>query len=263
MTSTIIMKQGDLAPALETTLYDGDGNVIDLSDAASVTLYVYNPDGSEKFSGACSIVGDGTAGQINYIWATGQTDTIGEFVASFLVTYTSTKPESFPQSDYIRFTVLPKSANWTYNNSPGTTDAYARRDAVRFLCGDTDYSKAKVVDLEIAFALDQADDNVYLAAAIVSRALSAKYSSRVDQSFEGMRMSFSQLATNYAATADRLEVKAKDMGSDTGFIGVPLAGGTLISDLEADDGDSDVNRPRFKVGMFRYPGDDTTEYSDQ
>lgn len=150
---------------------------------------------------------------------------------------------------------------WTYDGAPGTSDAAGRRDSVRFLVGDTDTNDQQVTDEEITFALNSAADDVYLAAAITARAISGKYARRVDTSVESIRSSYSQLRENYLKLAQRLEKQAKKYGSVG--MGVPVAGGISVSEIDSNEENSDRPDPAFRRRMFRNPPDgyDEDDYS--
>lgn len=141
---------------------------------------------------------------------------------------------------------------WTYAGSPGTDTADERRDAVRLLIGDNDSTEQiGISDEEIAFALSQADNNIYKASAILSRALAGKYSRLADTSFDGVSTKNSQLSASYMELARKLEQQAAEYG--TGLIGSPLAGGTKISDIGAALEDTDRVPSAFTTGQFRNP----------
>lgn len=140
---------------------------------------------------------------------------------------------------------------WTYGGAPGTTTAATRRDAVRLLVGDTDTSDQQVTDEEIAFALSQTSDDLYNAGALICRVLAGKYARLVDTSFETVSSSYSQRATQYAALAVRLSKEGKRIGSVG--LGVPVAGGLSISEMEGVESDTDRVQSAFRVDQFSNP----------
>ena len=123
-------------------------------------------------------------------------------------------------------------------------------DAVRFLIGDTAIPPAspELSDAEILFALDQ-NSNVYAAAAICARALSARYARQVDTRFETIESKYSQLRSSYENLARSLEQQAKRAGS----LGAPLAGGISRADVETVQADPDRVKPFFKDNNFNNP----------
>lgn len=140
---------------------------------------------------------------------------------------------------------------WTYGGAPGTTTSATRRDAVRLLVGDTDTTDQQMTDEEIAFALSQASDDIYNASALLCRALSGKYARLVDTSVESVSSSYSQRAKQYAELAVRLTKEGKRMGSVG--LGVPVAGGMSISEMEGVENDTDRVPSAFRVEQFSNP----------
>lgn len=139
---------------------------------------------------------------------------------------------------------------WTYDNSPGTTTAAERRDFVRFNLGDTDTNDQLVTDEEIAAALAQASDGVFLATAIVARAIAAQFARASDISMGEGALAISDRAISEAflELAKRMERQAKKFGSVD--IGLPAAGGLTLSELDNLDADTDWNEPGFRERQF-------------
>lgn len=140
---------------------------------------------------------------------------------------------------------------WTYGGAPGTTTAATRRDAVRFLVGDTATTDQQVTDEEIAFALLQTSDDIYNAGGLTCRTLSAKYARLVDTSVESVSSSYSQRAAQYSDLAVRLIKEGKRLGSVG--LGVPVAGGLSISEMQGVEDDSDRVPSAFRVDQFSNP----------
>jgi len=135
--------------------------------------------------------------------------------------------------------------------------------AVRFLVGDPDDgtgTTTQLSDLEVQFALDQATDDVYAAAAICARALGARYSRRVDTRFETIDTKYSQLAENYARLARSLDKQSSTYGSRG--VGVPQAGGISIADDSTARANEDRVKPYFGDNMFGNPPSPVTRYED-
>jgi hypothetical protein len=140
---------------------------------------------------------------------------------------------------------------WTYTAAPSTTTPEGRRDAVRVLIGDTDTTDQQITDEVIAFALDQSGDEVYEAGAIIARSLAAKYARLVDTKVEDVETKYSQRRDTYMQLARDLEAQAEKYGSSS--LGVPIAGGISISEMEAARDDTDRVPALFKVGQFDNP----------
>ena len=121
-------------------------------------------------------------------------------------------------------------------------------DSVRFLIGDTDLSAPQLSDGEIQFALDQ-NANIYAAAAICARALSARYARRVDTRFETVESKYSQLRDNYEMLARSLDAQAKKKGT----LGAPIAGGISRAEVEAAQADMNRVKPFFYDNLFQNP----------
>lgn len=130
---------------------------------------------------------------------------------------------------------------------------------VRFLTGDTDSDDQKLSNENILFSIQQANNNIYKAAAICARALAARYASEVDTKFESISSDYSQLRTNYLDLAKRLDVQARKYGSvdadgnPVAPIGAPMAGGLTYSDIDAADEDVDRVDPVFRQDQFANP----------
>jgi hypothetical protein len=124
-------------------------------------------------------------------------------------------------------------------------DGVTPTSSVRFLVGDA-VQPYQLSDAEIAFALDQMNDNIYLAAAFCARALSAAYARRVDTRFETIDSKYSQLRDSYEKLARSLESQGKKQGG----LGLPVAGGLTKSDVETVTDNTDRLDPYFYDGMF-------------
>lgn len=135
---------------------------------------------------------------------------------------------------------------WSYTNPSASS-----KDAVRFLIGDTDTTDQRVSDEEINFALGQASNDTYLAAAICCRAIAAKYANLVDTKFESVSSNYGQLQEHYTKLAARLESQSKKFGK--GGLGVPLVGGISISDVDSVEQDSDRIPSKFRRDQYANP----------
>lgn len=246
---SITLKKDNTSPILEFTLYDADDVVINLT-AATVQFRMWSSSDAVTpvVDSAAVVVGDGTAGQVEYNWAAADTDTVGEYTGAFLVTYADTTIESFPISSYIRITILDNAANWTYGQDPGTSTASERRDSVRLLIGDTDENNQQIFDPEVAFSLSQSNNDIYLAAALLCRTLAAKYAGLTDISVESLKISYSQRRTTYEKLAAKMDRLSKQRGL-TG-LGIPVGGGTNTDTILDNEGTTDRVKPAFSVQMF-------------
>jgi hypothetical protein len=98
MTSGAAMKQNDLEPDMVFTLKDRNtGRGVDLTLVDTVTLTMTNAaTGAVKISAALVTVTDETAGQCNYQWQPGDTDTVGRFHCEAKATWPGARPQTFP-----------------------------------------------------------------------------------------------------------------------------------------------------------------------
>lgn len=131
---------------------------------------------------------------------------------------------------------------WSYLGEPGTGDATARRDAVRFLVKDTDSTRQLVQDEEIDFLLSQNSNNVWGAAAdtcdkLVAR--EAKSKSVGDLSLTGFGETYKALGNTYRMR----------LGSQL----VPFAGGISVSDKQSRSQDTDRPAPFFTRSLHKNP----------
>jgi uncharacterized membrane protein YgcG len=94
--------KGDTLPVLVVEVTGIDT----LEDVASVVFEFWNKtSGSEKQSGNASVVGDGTSCQVQYEWAEGDTDEVGDYQGEFILTFTDDKVLTAPNSRKIEFSV--------------------------------------------------------------------------------------------------------------------------------------------------------------
>lgn len=108
---------------------------------------------------------------------------------------------------------------WSYSGNP----AASAQDEVRFLVGDTDTADQQISDEEIAYALAETGNVVYDAAAMVARAIAAKWAKKADKSVGGLSINYSQKHDRYVGLAEAL---AEEAATGAGrLVGVPRLGG--------------------------------------
>lgn len=141
-------------------------------------------------------------------------------------------------------------SDFTYDiDDLGTTTATGRKNAVRFLVGDTDSTDVQVYDDEIVFALSQNSDNIHYTAAYICRAIASKYSRRIDTNISGaLDAKYSMLQSHYLSLADTLESEAKKQ-SGLGFV----AGGIKQSKVTTARQVADRVDPAFSRDRFWNP----------
>ena len=104
------IKQDDLMPELTATLTDADDDVVDVTNAT--IRFHMRPKGSltPKVDAAATKV-DEANGQVKYTWIAGDTDTPGDFLGEFEITWTSgSKPQRVPNEGYITIQIDAKIA---------------------------------------------------------------------------------------------------------------------------------------------------------
>lgn len=96
------IKKGDRKPALQVKVFNPDGSARDLSSGiASMKFYMGKPGAAVKVNGAAMTAVTLVSGVIEYQWAAGDTDEVGEFRGEVLITDTAGKEETFPKDTYI------------------------------------------------------------------------------------------------------------------------------------------------------------------
>jgi hypothetical protein len=191
-------------------------------------------------SEAATIITATVSPTVEYDWVSGDTATPGFYEAEFVVTYLGGDIETFPNSEFITVNI--------FGDETGTSAAI---NNVRFLIGDTDSTDYAITNDNILFALAQASNDVYLAASICARALAAKYANLVDTRFESVSSNYSQLQDNYNQLAMRLERQSKKFAANG--LGIPLAGGISISEIDSVESDTDRVPSKFRRDQYANP----------
>ena len=234
--ATFNIKENDTSPSL---LYALSPTTVVLTGAAVV--FRFRAVGTETWTNNSAVVVTATeTPTVRYDWTTADTGTPGFFEGEFVVTYSDDSVETFPNAAYISIRI-----------EGDETGLAERIRNVRFLVGDTDSTDYAITNDNVSFALTQAGDDIYLAAAICARALAGKYATYVDTKFEDVSSDHSQLSENYYKLATRLEAQSKKYGSRG--LGLPAAGGLTYSDIEANDLNDDRVQPKFKQDQFANP----------
>lgn len=235
--ATFNIKENDTSPAI---LYALTPTTVNLG-AASVQFRMRTIGSTTWTLTADAVVVTATVTPtVRYDWDAADTATPGFYEAEFVVTYSDSTVETFPNSEFL-----------TINIVGDETGISERINNVRFLVGDTDFENYAITNDNISFALTQAGDDVYLAAAICARAIAAKYANLVDTDFESVSSNYSQLQENYNKLAIKLEAQSKKYG--TRGLGLPAAGGLTYSGIRANDLNDDRVQPKFKQDQFANP----------
>ena len=136
---------------------------------------------------------------------------------------------------------------WTYSGDPGSSS----QDKVRFLVGDTDKDQPLVQDEEIAWAISSQPIEE-LAAALVCRAIAARYSRLVTVKVGDVSKNCGEIAKAFRERADELDPSGRTSG--VASLVLPKFGGLSIAEKETLDEDADAVQPLFRKGMDDIPG---------
>lgn len=134
---------------------------------------------------------------------------------------------------------------FTYT-SPGTS----RKDAVRFLVGDTDTTEQFLQDEEIQWLLETwPNKSDYGVAAKVAEAIAAKLSREVTVSADGETVAIGELQQRYITLAEQLREQDNEsnVGADSLYVGGMLIGerpDPTVKGLAFGTGMHDFDRPQ-------------------
>lgn len=110
------IKVGDLEPAIEATLEDGEGNAVDIENATAIEFHMRLPGATTAKVDAAATklqVGDGndgSKGKVRYAWIAGDTDTAGLFNAEFEVTFPGPRLSTIPNDGHLLVEVTEQLA---------------------------------------------------------------------------------------------------------------------------------------------------------
>lgn len=125
--------------------------------------------------------------------------------------------------------------SWSYSGRPGDS----RKDAVRFIVGDTDTSEQLLLDGEIEYLLSEYEDSVIAASIRACEVLAAKFARLMDESVGSVSLTYSQRKKQYIEMRDTL-IQRRAMEDAT-----PFAGGISRTDKTARENDDDRVKPSF------------------
>ena len=107
MAEPFIIKQNDTRPRFVVSLLQDVGGVnegaIDLTDATAVTFLMRLATESDPAAPkveAAAVITDAVTGEVTYTWATGDTDTVGEYNVEVEIEWTDGGIETVPNADY-------------------------------------------------------------------------------------------------------------------------------------------------------------------
>jgi hypothetical protein len=90
---TLRMTRNDLSPSLRASLLYRDGSIVNL--VGTTAKFKMIQDGVTLVDKA-AVVEDAVNGIVRYDWVTGDTDHSGPCLFQFIITFTGSKPQSFP-----------------------------------------------------------------------------------------------------------------------------------------------------------------------
>lgn len=139
------------------------------------------------------------------------------------------------------------AGTWTYDpallaTSPPTTTTLMMQ--VRTLIGDVNSTDQQLWDQQIAFALSEEGNNIYLASAGCCRQLAAKYSRDVDTTQGELHRLYSARQKAYAMRAVELTTKGRSRSPGAGY-----SGSISIAAKDLTNQDSDRVQPAFLRGL--------------
>lgn len=104
------IKQGDTSPSFEVTLLDANRDPVDLT-GATVQFRMSTRAGVAPVVDAAASVIDAAAGRVAYNWVAGDTDTVGTYLAEFVIT--DPYQETFPNGRYLTAQIMQNLADPT------------------------------------------------------------------------------------------------------------------------------------------------------
>lgn len=100
------VKAGDTVP-ITAALKDGTGAAVNLTGATVVCRIMHAPTGTFLFSGAATVVGDPTLGQVSRALSASETGTPGAYFVDWVVTFGGGTIQRFPGSSYNEIVIDP------------------------------------------------------------------------------------------------------------------------------------------------------------
>lgn len=97
--ASFYLKQGDRLPRLRATLKNGGNAAIDLT-GATVQFRMRLKGGTDLAVDAPATVTGATVGEVEYAWADGDTDDVGQFDCEFIVTFPGDLVQTIPPQDF-------------------------------------------------------------------------------------------------------------------------------------------------------------------
>jgi hypothetical protein len=99
------LKQNDTSPAVRSQLFDGLGLPVNLTGASVLFMAWFPGDAAVKINAAATLV-DAALGIVSYTPTAPNTDTIGDLMAEWQVTFGGGAKETFPNGEWLKVRVL-------------------------------------------------------------------------------------------------------------------------------------------------------------
>jgi len=131
---------------------------------------------------------------------------------------------------------------------------------VRLLIGDNDSADYVLQDVDVAFFLDEANNDIYLAAVMAAESIAAKYARQVTNSQSDVHgnhtltRNYSDRHKHYLDLAKRLEQRRTSTNMQKMSTGV-YAGGISRADKVTRSGDTDKTLAAFTRTLHKNIGD--------
>jgi hypothetical protein len=100
------LKAHDRLPSIQASLADPVGVAVDLSGCSVKFIMRTDAGLSPKVNSTATVV-DATSGVVRYDWISADTDTAGEYLGEWEVTFVGGKKQTFPTVGYHSITVVP------------------------------------------------------------------------------------------------------------------------------------------------------------
>jgi hypothetical protein len=98
-------KQNDTAPAIAEQLFDGSGTAVNLAGASVKFMAWFPGDAAVKINATATIT-DAPTGKVSYTPTAPNTDTIGDLMVEWQVTFGGGAIETFPNSGWQKVRVV-------------------------------------------------------------------------------------------------------------------------------------------------------------
>lgn len=101
------IKQNDTKEVIQITCTDSSGAAVNVT-GASISFKMKKPGSSTLKVNAAGAIVTAASGIIKYVWATGDTDTAGEYEAEFQVTFSDSSIQTFPNGGNLSIYIYPQ-----------------------------------------------------------------------------------------------------------------------------------------------------------